>query len=309
MRRGTYLLVLITMLFGMSFAGVAAQDATPAADTEGPSLLADLGFPELALTTDGETIELPSEIEAGRYYVTLANTGSELSADIELFQLPEGITIDDLLAAFEEEDIPDWFFDLVGGGGVTTAPGGSGGAILDLTPGEWIFNLFTYDEGFATQNDQPFEVSVTGEMPAVEDPEAAVEASMVDFDFELSGPVPAGPSVWKIVNDGTQPHHLIAGQVPEGTTEEQVVEVVSAFFGPPASPEAATPEAVASPVEEGLSFDDFVDAFETPILTSGRAMWIEVDLEPGTYTAICFLPTPDGTPHVMLGMVEIFTVE
>ena len=33
------------------------------------------------------------------------------------------------------------------------------------------------------------------------------------------------------------------------------------------------------------------------------------DLEPGTYTAVCFVDIPDGIPHVMRGMVAEFTVE
>ena len=35
----------------------------------------------------------------------------------------------------------------------------------------------------------------------------------------------------------------------------------------------------------------------------------EVDLEPGTYSMICFMPDPSGTPHAMLGMVEVIVVE
>lgn len=33
-----------------------------------------------------------------------------------------------------------------------------------------------------------------------------------------------------------------------------------------------------------------------------------VNLEPATYTLICFFPSPDGTPHAALGMVTQFTV-
>jgi len=31
-------------------------------------------------------------------------------------------------------------------------------------------------------------------------------------------------------------------------------------------------------------------------------------LEPGTYTVVCFVDTPEGIPHVMRGMVATFTV-
>ena len=36
----------------------------------------------------------------------------------------------------------------------------------------------------------------------------------------------------------------------------------------------------------------------------------QIDLEPGTYMALCFLPDVSGSgiPHVMLGMIETFDV-
>jgi len=34
-----------------------------------------------------------------------------------------------------------------------------------------------------------------------------------------------------------------------------------------------------------------------------------VNLDPGDYTLICFVPSPDGTPHAALGMVTTFTVD
>lgn len=309
MRRAIHVLMLMTLVFSVSVTAAAAQDASPEASADtGPSLLADLGYPELALTTDGTTLDVPSEIEAGRYHVTLTNTGSDVMADLELYQLPEGVTPDDLLAAFQEEEIPEWFFDIVSNGGLSTAPDGSSEAILDLTPGEWVFNLYTYDEEFTTENNQATTVTVTGEMPTVEDPTAAVVAGMIDFDFQLPDTVPAGPNIWEVVNDGDQPHHTVVVRVPEGTTEEQVIELSASFGGPPASPEAGAAP-VASPAAPALGEEDVAEVYWTPMLSTDRAMWVEVDLEPGTYAAICFIPTPDGVPHVMLGMVEIFTVE
>lgn len=308
MRRALHALLLLCITFGMTLGVATAQEASPAAETGDSGLLADLGYPELQLSTDGETLDVPAEIEAGRYHVTLTNTSSDLNADVELYQLPEGMTSDDLLAAFEsaeEGGLPEWFYEMVSGGGVSAEPGGSDGVILDLSPGEWVFNLYTYDEAFTTDVNTPVTVTVTGEMPAVEEPEAAVVAAMVDFDFQFTTPVPAGANVWKIVNDGAEPHHLILSQVPEGTTEDDVMELVMSMFGPP----SATPEGSVSPAEPALSIEDTLDVYETLILSSGRAMWAEVNLEPGTYAAICFIPSPDGTPHVMKGMIEVFTVE
>ncbi len=73
-------------------------------------------------------------------------------------------------------------------------------------------------------------------------------------------------------------------------------------FGPP-----TTPEEGATQVEPMLSFEDIEDVFSTLLFSEGQANWYALDLEPGTYAMICFIPDPSGTPHVMLGMVEVFT--
>jgi hypothetical protein len=38
-------------------------------------------------------------------------------------------------------------------------------------------------------------------------------------------------------------------------------------------------------------------------------MWPLLDLEPGTYVAVCWVPdSRNGMPHVMEGMLDVFTV-
>jgi len=41
---------------------------------------------------------------------------------------------------------------------------------------------------------------------------------------------------------------------------------------------------------------------------AGHSGWVDLDLAPGTYMAVCFLPTADGTPHALLGMISTFQV-
>ena len=297
---GTLLTLLLALTLGLG--SVAAQEATPA----GESLLAELGYPELVVTTDGTDFTVPAEVEAGRYRLVLENTG-EGGADIELYQLPEGLTFDDLVAIFAEADEaetpPDVFYELVINGGVSSEAGGTGDVVLDLTPGEWAFNLYSFNEETGEEVNLPKAVTVTGEMPALDEPEVAAEVGLIDFDFEIPDGIAAGPQIWKVVNNGAQPHHLILAQVPDETTEEQVLELINAFFGPP-----ATPAAGATPAEPALGFEDYVEVGFTGVLSTGQANWLEFDLAPGTYAALCFIPTPDGEPHVMLGMIEVFTV-
>jgi hypothetical protein len=38
-------------------------------------------------------------------------------------------------------------------------------------------------------------------------------------------------------------------------------------------------------------------------------MWLALDLQPGTYVALCFIPDEaPGAPHALLGMIQVFTV-
>jgi hypothetical protein len=302
-----FMIVAVSLLFSLA-APAAAQDATP---ETGASLLAELGYPELRVTSDGATSDLPTELEAGRYHVLLENTG-DLDLDLEFYQLPEGVTVDDLAATFDELSeaegpdfaLPDYFFDMVFNGGPTSVAGGTGEVILDLAPGEWVVNLFTYDE----ENDEDsntFEtLTVTGEMLDVDDPANAVDIEMAEMYFNVPDTISSGPQIWHVFNSGLQIHHVVLSTVPEGTTSDQVLELASSFMGPPASPEAG-----ATPVEPALSFEDVEDVFDTLLFSNGVSNWYEVDLEPGTYAMICFIPDPSGVPHVMLGMIEVFTIE
>lgn len=252
---------------------------------------------------------MPTELEAGRYHIILENASAH-DINLEFYQLPEGITVDAVTAAFEEAESgpmfvpPDFFFEMVFNGGATSLAGETGEVVLQLAPGEWVVILFTYDPETDEDTDNFQNLTVTGEMPAGEEVAGAVEIVMAEMYFELPDTLATGPQIWKVVNNGQQVHHVILAGVPDGTTEEQVLELInSEFAGPPASPEAG-----ATPVESVLSFEDVTDVFDTLLFSSGQANWYEVDVQPGTYAMICFMPDPSGTPHVMLGMIEVFTV-
>lgn len=309
MQRRIHLLVLIAMLFGSTLLGASAQDVTPGGTPAGgDSLLADLGYPEIRVATDGTTNDFPTELDAGRYRVVLDNR-SNMEINLEVLQLPAGVTADEMTAAFEEAEAaappfvpPDLFFDTVFNGGPSAPAGETSEVVLDLTPGEWTVNLYAYDPATDEDTNTPTTVTVSGEMPDLDDP-AGREISMIDMEFVMPDSLEAGPQVWHVVNNGLQVHHLVLDRVPEGTTEEQVIELVSTLFAPP-----ATPLAGATPAEPGLAFEDVEDVFSTLPLSRGQFNLYEIDLELGTYAMICFMPDPSGTPHVMLGMVEIVVV-
>lgn len=152
-----------------------------------------------------------------------------------------------------------------------------------------------------------FTLLVTGEMPALDSPEGE-PIGMIEMDFWVPARFEAGPQRWNVVNVGQQVHQLNLWRVPEGTTEAHVLRALDIAYVGPATPIVLEESATPGP-EPGPGIWEFESVFSMPTLSPGQFNLAEVDLAPGTYAMVCFLPDPNGTPHVMLGMVEIITVE
>jgi uncharacterized cupredoxin-like copper-binding protein len=109
---------------------------------------------------------------------------------------------------------------------------------------------------------------------------------MLDFAFDLSqDTVPAGALIaFTLANEGQYPHEFAVVRLPEGVTVEQILSDPS--------------------LEDQIQF--IGGAFAEP----GDTAYLGLEnLEPGIYTAVCFVDIPDGIPHVMRGMIAEFTVE
>ena len=89
---------------------------------------------------------------------------------------------------------------------------------------------------------------------------------------------------FEIENAGQYPHEFVVVQLPEGVSVE---------------------DALADP-ELGESVVFLGGAFAEP----GSVAYMGLTgLQPGTYTVVCFVDTPEGIPHVMRGMVAELAVE
>lgn len=94
------------------------------------------------------------------------------------------------------------------------------------------------------------------------------------------------------VNVRTQTHELQLQRVPNGTTRAQYLQCLT---GPQSQCAVSGP-----PVDMG----------GTAALAPGSTQWVELNLRPGTYAAICFVPDiHTGMPHAFMGMVTIFVVK
>lgn len=116
--------------------------------------------------------------------------------------------------------------------------------------------------------------------------------SGIDYAFEgIPATVPGGLTALTFTNDGSEPHEMVLFAKGEGVTEsfDDLLALPEEEVG-----DKVVPIGGISPIEAGDS--------DTGL----------VDLEPGEYMAICFLPVgggEEGPPHFLEGMKSEFTVE
>ena len=291
MHRLSLILVILALLLSGP-AGIAAQDSTPEASG---SALTARGYPELLVRVDGDAFEMPeTTVAAGRTLVRLENVGEE-SWHGFMLQVPEDVTDEQVIADLgpQAEAPPPWLFEaFYPGFPGETLPGQTSLALIDLSPGRYIVLGDTV---------QPFQVvgdpATPGATPEAEDPAVDGTVRLFDFNFEFPETIASGRRVWAVTNIGEQPHELLLARSPRPVTAEQVMELM------------AGESEEATPTGGGPSFGDFEPAGGIGWLSPGVTAWTEVDLEPGTYVALCFVFDPEtGLPHVAMGMVAVFTV-
>ena len=304
----------------MGSVSALAQDATPAADS-GESLFADLGLPEITITATDEGFQVePSEVEAGRYLVTVVN---ESASDEPVFpgfvQLPEGRTADDLsmademaagtpMPSMEMGPTPEqlesvmWLFETYIAGGPATVNEVSDQAVVNLPAG----NYGVWDDDPFSANPAPA-LTVTGEADAEisgPEPEAAVTIvetgeGGVGYQFEVQGQLVAGPQIVEVLNASDQPHFVEASQYPEEITIDQVMATF--MFDPSTG---------ATPAPDMLDFEQVTYAGWAGTQSIGTTQWVVMDLQPGQALLACYIPDPlaGGIPHAFEGMLQLFDV-
>ena len=116
-----------------------------------------------------------------------------------------------------------------------------------------------------------------------------VTVSASDYAFEAPDSIPAGMTTFRLLNAGPELHHVQLVRLDSGRTMKDLMEGLKhAHTGPlpgwmvaVGGPNAPAPQAAADAT---------------------------LDLAPGNYAIICMIPSPDGTPHLMKGMVRALTV-
>lgn len=306
MHRALAIVTLLTLSVALVATGTLAQS---------PTGLTDLGYSELSVTVTDEGFDAPDTIPSGRYLVSLNNQGTQdYNMSImgiaeggpaleELFASPQGADEDgdegDEGEEGEEDDeaIPEWL-EFHGGIG-SLRPGTSAQAIIDLIAGEYFLFTFLNEEAsyplIVTEGDDP---------DAAPEPPADGTVNMTEFSFTVPETLAAGPQIFKIENTGSEPHMFQLGYLPEGMTQEQAMLLFTTDEDSEGTP------AVPAGLEDYTLEELMQEVYATggiSALEPGTAQWMILDLEPGTYSAACYVTNEQG-PHFAQGMFVVFTV-
>jgi len=248
--------------------------------------------PEVVITAREYSFSGPDSIAGGWTQVTLDNQG-EKAHDLILFKLGEGKTMDDVMAVLESEGPPDWITLI----GQSTAEAGERRRfIANLEPGSYGMISFGDDSSGPPDAAQGMVKALTvtaAPATAVTLPTADGTLEMDDFSYVVS-PLAAGTKLIKVTNTGAEVHEAVIFRINEGKAFQEVQALLA-----------------MSEEEQDQQHDELVTQAGGVIAGVGQTVYAEMELTPGRYALVCFLPSPanGGRPHYELGMLQEVVVQ
>ncbi len=109
-----------------------------------------------------------------------------------------------------------------------------------------------------------------------------VEITAREYAFDAPKRIPAGLTTFRFMVKGKEPHHGMMVRLDEGKTFEDLAAAIKTP-GPPPS---------WAHLDGGMMIGD-----------PEKGSNVTMNLTPGKYALICFIPSPDGVPHVAKGMM------
>jgi hypothetical protein len=236
--------------------------------------------PQFTITLNADEISIPDDIPAGLVELTIDNVDTEWHAAIVRY-LNEDVSLDEFSAAFQQE--PRSTFPMTSFAGGPDVPGGK------AIPGYYTLQAGTYivvDNWVEPWRFASFQVA--GESAQSQPPPAEVMVKMKEYAFDMPKSLPSGRHLWQFTNQGEFLHNIGIIRLGEGQSMDDVI----AWTKEPQGPE---------PYEYFTMWN---------ILSPGATSWGQIELQPGEYLAVDFMPdfaSEDGL-NMEQGMVWKFTV-
>jgi hypothetical protein len=117
-----------------------------------------------------------------------------------------------------------------------------------------------------------------------------VTVTAYEYAFDMPTSIPAGLTTFRLIDKGKEPHHLFVMKLEQGKKASDFFAAFKAMK--PGTPPPAWVRPVGGP--------------NAPV--AGGETNATLVLDPGEYVAFCVIPTPQGAPHIMMGMIKGFTV-
>ena len=111
-----------------------------------------------------------------------------------------------------------------------------------------------------------------------------------EYSYVLPRTVEGGVTSIEFANTGKQVHEFALGRLAPGATLAQLRRDLT------------------DGDDQGPGEDVARDVGGVPVLSPGRRVTVTRKLEPGTYVVLCYIPGPDGKPHIEHGMIGSFEV-
>lgn len=244
----------------------------------------------VTITASDFAFEAPDSIAAGLTTLRLVNKGPGIHHAV-LVRMDEGKTTADVLEALKQKGPPpSWIHDVPGPN--APAPGKEANTTVVLAPGNYTLLCFVDvpDHVPHAMKGMVRSLTVTPSYGAdrAKLPAASTTLTLKDYGFDLSKPLRAGHHVIRVTNAAKQPHEVELVRLAPGKTTHDMLAWLDKMDGPP----PGEPLGGVVGVEPGASAN------------------VAVDLTPGTYSLICFLPdAKDGKPHFMHGMTREIAVK
>lgn len=238
-------------------------------------------LPEITVEITDDTVQAPAELPAGFVAVTFVDRRSEPKDGVPIIaRLHEGVTMAEAMVDEGDPTAPPK---------ATFLGGQVGRTIFHLEAGNY-FIQWASEEG--NTYPAPTAFSVQGNANGTPAPKAAVQLNLADFNFVLPDTVPSGKQLWQLTNQGKTEHHALILKLNDGASDDEFTTWLM-------QPEPSGPPPAALVVHGAP-------------LAPGVTSWPEIDLAPGTYYVVCFLPdfaSNPPLPHVAHGMLRRFVVQ
>jgi hypothetical protein len=125
--------------------------------------------------------------------------------------------------------------------------------------------------------------------PAPAQAPSVVTVKATDFKFDAPSSVPAGTITFRLENSGKEVHHLWLVQLLNGKTLADFQKAMDSW--------------TSGPMPSWV-----VDVGGPNEASTGVTADATLTLDAGSYVMVCYVPSPDGRPHVMKGMIKALSV-